>query len=87
MPAAEAEIKRLFSIKGLAPTVGLRIAVRGAGCSGTTFVIGFDEPQPDDHTFNEHGFNIFIQKKHFLYLTGVSVDFLETNEKSGFVFS
>lgn len=84
--SAKNELIRLLEIKGLAQNVGVRIAIRGSGCSGTSFVIGFDEPQTDDHIFEEDNFKIYIQKKHFLYLTGVKIKFHESSEQRGFVF-
>ncbi len=80
------EINKLLKIKGLENNYGLRIAIKGAGCSGINFAIGFDDLQNDDVIFTDFGFKIYIQKKHFIYLTGYYLDFIETDEKKGFVF-
>jgi len=80
------EIKKLLQIKGLGSDVGLRVGIRGSGCSGTEFIIGFDKMSEGDVQFSNFEFPIFIQKKHFLYLSGVMVDFVEETAKRGFVF-
>ncbi|TAF73620.1 MAG: iron-sulfur cluster assembly accessory protein [Bacteroidetes bacterium] len=83
---AHDEVKKLLQIKGLGNEVGLRVGIRGSGCSGTEFMIGFDKFTEGDVQFSHFDFPIFIQKKHFLYLSGVTVDFIEETTKRGFVF-
>ncbi len=65
---------------------GLRLAVKGGGCSGISFVIGFDQPKEGDAIFDEEGIPVFIEKKHFLHLAGMQVDFVNNERERGFVF-
>lgn len=81
------EIKKLFQVKGMNNEIGLRIGVKGAGCSGNSFVIGFDEILPDDIVFEDFNFKIYIQKKDFIHLSGITIDFLDSNDKRGFAFN
>lgn len=55
---------------------GLRLAVRGGGCSGLSYIIGFDQPKEGDEIFSEHGIPVFIEKKHFLHLAGMKLSLI-----------
>lgn len=80
------EITNLLKIKGLDSEIGLRVGIRGSGCAGTEFIIGFDKFSEGDVAFSHFAFPIFIQKKHFLYLSGITIDFVEEASKRGFIF-
>ena len=80
------EIKKISQIKGISPLLGLRLGIKGAGCSGTSYLLGFDEKNNNDVEFEVNGIRIFIEKKHFLYLTGVKIDFIDNNNQRGFTF-
>jgi len=80
------EIKKMFLKNGLDPQFGLRIGVKGAGCAGTTFFLGFDNKKENDAEFFSNDVKIFIEKKHILYLLGVELDFIDNNSQRGFTF-
>jgi iron-sulfur cluster assembly protein len=70
-PAGEAEV--------------LRVAVRGGGCSGFEYALGFDRgPSDDDYEFQAHGVTVVVDPFSAPYLKGASVDFLETIAEAGF---
>lgn len=53
------------------PGAGLRIAVRGGGCSGLTYAMDLaDEPSPKDRVFERDGVRVFVDTKSLLYLGG-----------------
>ena len=80
------EISNIIQTKGIPSDYGLRIGVRGGGCSGVSHYLGFDQQNPkDDHFVYQH-VNIYIEKKDMMHLIGVTVDFVDTEESRGFVF-
>lgn len=86
-PTALAEIKHIIERKNIPVEYGLRIGMRGSGCSGTSFVIGFDKKKELDQQFDLEGLPVYIEKKHLMYLFGIEVDFVENEVERGFVFN
>lgn len=86
-PLALAEIKNIVERKSIPAEYGLRLGMRGSGCSGTSFVIGFDKRKDTDEVFKLEGIEVFVEKKHLMYLFGVEVDFVENDVERGFVFN
>jgi len=80
------EIRRIMDHKNIPEKYGLRIGIRGAGCAGISYLLGFDTPAQDDGTFEFNGLRVYISKKHTLYLLGLTLDFHEGSDASGFVF-
>jgi iron-sulfur cluster assembly accessory protein len=67
---------------------GLRISVVGGGCSGFSYSMAFENtPGMLDKTYDFNGLRLFIDQASLLYLDGVSVDYVETLEGSGFKFN
>lgn len=85
-PQAWEEIQHIITKKNIPSEYGLRIGIKGAGCAGMSFLLGFDKPQPTDNTFDYQGYPIHIAKKDTMYLLGLQVDFYEGNEARGFTF-
>jgi iron-sulfur cluster assembly protein len=85
-PFAVAEIKRLQSEPGFDAAMKLRIGVKGGGCSGMTYVLGFDHPGENDHHFNMEGIDCIMDKAHEIYLFGMQVDWQDGLNNRGFTF-
>lgn len=69
-------------------TEGLRVGVRGGGCSGFTYFLEFaEEPGKDDRTIEAGGVNLFVDRKSFLYLMGTEIDYVDGLGGAGFKFS
>lgn len=67
---------------------GLRLGVKGGGCSGLTYVLGFDEKaKENDKIVQVHGVTIFIDPKSLFYLSGTVLDFSDGLNGKGFVFN
>tara|TARA_S200000501_G_C20852888_1_gene756460 strand:- start:1546 stop:1860 length:315 start_codon:yes stop_codon:yes gene_type:complete len=66
---------------------GIRAGVQGGGCSGFTYNLKFDNPEPTDRIVESHGVNIYIDPKSYLYLMGTQIDFVNELNQSGFKFS
>lgn len=64
----------------------LRVGVKGGGCSGFTYVLGFDQPQENDEHFEIKGLNVVMNKAHAIYLLGMQVDFVTGLDNRGFTF-
>jgi iron-sulfur cluster assembly protein len=63
---------------------GLRVAVRGGGCSGFQYSLALDEQRDDDHVFEDHGIRVMVDPASLRYVDGSVVDFKETMMESGF---
>ena len=87
-PAAQQEVKRLID-KEQKPNLGLRIGVKGGGCSGMSYVLSLDEATPKqyDTVFEQDGIKVLIDAKSHLYLDGTTVDFKNSLMGGGFEFS
>ena len=69
-------------------TEGLRVGVRGGGCSGFTYFLEFAEtPNKGDRELESHGVALFIDPKSYLYLMGTQVDFVDSLGGAGFKFT
>lgn len=87
-PKAAGEIKRIKAENRVPDAYGLRVGVKGGGCSGMSYVLGFDEkPKDEDETFELQGVTVFIDKKSLMYLSGTHLDFTDGLNGSGFVFN
>ena len=68
-------------------TEGLRVGVRGGGCSGFTYFLEFAEsPNEGDREFESHGVRLFVDTKSALYLLGTTVDYVDSLAGAGFQF-
>ncbi len=84
---AISEIRRLMNEEGFDTTQRLRVGVKGGGCSGMTYILGFDQPQEDDERFDIDGIGCVMNKSHQLYLFGMEVDWQGGLNSRGFTFS
>jgi len=68
--------------------IGLRVAVKGGGCSGLTYDLDIAAtPGPNDKIIEEHGLRLFIDKKSYVFLAGTQLDFTDGLNGKGFVFN
>jgi iron-sulfur cluster assembly protein len=84
---ARDEAFHIFTKKNIPSGYGLRIGVKGGGCAGVQFVIGFDHPKPTDDLFDLGAFQVLVEKKHFMHLIGIKVDFVDSETERGFLFT
>ena len=83
---AVVEIKKLINAEGFDTTQRLRIGVKGGGCSGMTYILGFDQPTDNDNHFETNGIACIIDKAHEMYLFGMQVDWQDGLNNRGFTF-
>ena len=68
--------------------IGLRVGVRGGGCSGFTYFLEFeDKINAKDRELESHGIKIIVDPKSFLYLMGIEIDYLDNLNGAGFKFN
>jgi len=80
------EIKRIALTDNISQSQGLRVGVKGGGCSGMTYVLGFDEKQEGDQEFLIEDVRVLMNKSHELYLFGMQIDYEQGLNTRGFVF-
>ena len=63
---------------------GLRVGVKGGGCSGFTYSLALDEQRDDDHVFETHGIKILVDDLSLRYVDQSEVDYVEGLTGAGF---
>lgn len=67
---------------------GLKVAVKGGGCSGLTYVLDIvDGPEDDDKVIEQNGIEVYVPKKAFVFLAGTVLDFSDGLNGKGFEFT
>lgn len=80
--AAAAEVKKLLASEP--GKTGLRLGIRGGGCSGMSYGLGFDVQEANDHVVEAHGVKVYVDPKSAIYLKGAMLDFQGGLEGKGF---
>ena len=86
--AAE-KIKYFASKDGIEENVGVRVAVKGGGCSGLTYDLNITGEVVESETekvVEQHGVKVIVDKKSYIYLVGTELDFSNGLNGKGFVF-
>jgi iron-sulfur cluster assembly accessory protein len=81
------EISRLMNEPGFDKAQQLRIGVKGGGCSGMTYILGFDTKTEKDEQFEIEGISCIMEKSHGIYLMGMEVDWQGGLNSRGFTFN
>lgn len=85
---AIAQLKVLAKEEGHPENHGIRVSVKGGGCSGLSYDLNFDTgEQPGDHVFEQEGVKVFVGAKSLLYLVGTQLDFTDGLNGKGFAFN
>jgi iron-sulfur cluster assembly protein len=63
---------------------GLRVGVRGGGCSGFQYQLAFDEQRDDDRVFESHGLKLLVDAAALEYVDGSQIDYVEALTGAGF---
>ena len=67
-----------------AATAGLRVGVRGGGCSGFQYMLAFDEQRDGDTVVESHGIRLLVDNASAPYVRGATVDFVDGLQGAGF---
>jgi iron-sulfur cluster assembly protein len=65
-------------------TAGLRVGVRGGGCSGFQYQLAFDEQRDGDAIFEHSGLRLLVDNQSLPYVRGSTIDFVEGLQGAGF---
>jgi iron-sulfur cluster assembly protein len=84
---ALAQLRKIHVEQGLNEEHGLRIGVKGGGCSGFSYVLGFDTQKDKDEIYHIEGFTVFMERAHAIYLLGMEIDWVDGLNNRGFTFA
>ncbi len=84
---AKERIASLRIEEGHNEQANIRVSVKGGGCSGLMYDLGFDEKiNAADQVYEDKGIKILVDKKSLLYLLGTTLDFTDGLNGKGFQF-
>ena len=79
------KVREFLSSQGAdTQTAGLRVGVRGGGCSGFQYALAFDTERDGDHVFEDHGLRILVDGPSLPYVKGAIVDYVDGLQGAGF---
>ncbi len=65
-------------------TSGLRVGVRGGGCSGFQYALAFDTERDGDAVFEDHGLRLLVDRTSLQYVFGSQIDYVDSLQGAGF---
>lgn len=87
-PKAIENIKRIKLEQKITEEKILRVSVVGGGCSGLSYKLSFDIPDGvNDRLFTFGDVKVAVDQRSYLVLNGMTIDFTDGLEGSGFVFT
>ena len=83
--SAQVEVLRLLE-EQQDPAIGLRLGIKGGGCSGLSYVLDFTPKNEGDTVVDYGTFKVFLDRKSTIYLSGIVLDHQAGLQGRGFVF-
>jgi iron-sulfur cluster assembly protein len=65
-------------------SAGLRVGVRGGGCSGFQYQLAFDEQRDGDVVFDHSGLRLLVDGQSLPYVDGSTIDYIDSLQGAGF---
>ena len=65
-------------------TAGLRVGVRGGGCSGFQYALAFDQQRDGDEIFEDKGIRVLVDGPSIPYVSGSTIDYVDDLQGAGF---
>jgi iron-sulfur cluster assembly protein len=81
------ELLRIREAQNIPADYALRVGVKGGGCSGFSYVLGFDAAKEDDDKFEVQGVPCVMNRAHGIYLLGMEIDYVDGLNNRGFTFN
>lgn len=78
------KVKEFLAAQGDLPEAGLRVGVRGGGCSGFQYVLAFDELRDGDEIFEDRGVRLLVDRESLPYVRGSVIEFVDGLQGAGF---
>ncbi len=79
------KVQEFLSSQGeVAATAGLRVGVKGGGCSGFQYQLAFDEQRDGDVVFESHGLKLLVDGPSLPYVDGSQIDYVDSLQGAGF---
>jgi iron-sulfur cluster assembly protein len=81
---AAGKVKELMNGQTEAGEAGLRVAIRGGGCSGFQYALAFDQKREGDEVFEHQEIKLLIDSESLPFVDGSEVDYVEGLQGAGF---
>ena len=81
---AASKVKELMNGQAETAAPGLRVAVRGGGCSGFQYALAFDEQREGDEVFEHQQIRLLVDSESLPFVDGSEVDYIESLQGAGF---
>ena len=79
------KVREFLESQGLeAAAAGLRVGVRGGGCSGFQYQLAFDEQRDGDVVFDHEGLRLLVDHQSLPYVDGSQIDYVDSLQGAGF---
>ena len=78
------KVREFLTSQGLNETAGLRVGVRGGGCSGFQYQLAFDEHRDGDAIFEHSGLRLLVDNQSLPYVDGSTIDYVDSLQGAGF---
>lgn len=81
------ELTKIMHQQNVPEEYGLRVGVKGGGCSGFSYILGFDSIKDGDQEYMIDGMKVIMSKAHGIYLLGMEIDYVDGLNNRGFTFN
>ena len=81
---AAQKVQEFMTGQGAEGDVGLRVGVKGGGCSGFQYNLAFDQKRDGDEVFEYAGLKVYVDQPSLPYVRGSVIDYVESLQGAGF---
>lgn len=84
--SAMQELLRIREKEQISHDLALRVGVKGGGCSGMSYTLGFDAPAPEDTQFSIDNLTVVVNKAQLMYILNMEIDLHNDLNNRGFIY-